>query len=58
MIPLGNLNPDTTYSINHRASVRLARHAKAAGVKRFLARLLLQQLRFAPARPWLTKRAR
>ena len=34
--PLGNLSPDTTYSINHRASVRLARHAKAAGVRRFL----------------------
>jgi nucleoside-diphosphate-sugar epimerase len=34
--PLGNLSPDTTYSINHRASVRLARLAKAAGVKRFL----------------------
>ena len=36
MIPLGNLGPDTTYSINHRASVRLARLAKAAGVRRFL----------------------
>jgi len=34
--PLGNLSPDTTYSINHRASVRLAGLAKAAGVKRFL----------------------
>jgi nucleoside-diphosphate-sugar epimerase len=34
--PLGNLSPDTTYSINHRASVQLARHAKAAGVRRFL----------------------
>jgi nucleoside-diphosphate-sugar epimerase len=34
--PLGNLSPDTTYSINHRASVRLARLAKAAGVRRFL----------------------
>jgi len=34
--PLGNLSPDTTYSINHRASVRLAWLAKAAGVKRFL----------------------
>ena len=34
--PLGNLDPDTTYSINHRASVRLARLAKAAGVRRFL----------------------
>ena len=34
--PLGNLNPDTTYSINHRGSVHLARVAKAAKVKRFL----------------------
>jgi nucleoside-diphosphate-sugar epimerase len=34
--PLGNLNPDITYSINHRASVRLAHLAKDAGVKRFL----------------------
>ena len=34
--PLGNLRPQTTYSINHRASVRLARLAKAAKVERFL----------------------
>jgi nucleoside-diphosphate-sugar epimerase len=34
--PLGNLNPDITYSINHRASVRLAKLAKDAGVGRFL----------------------
>ncbi len=34
--PLGNLRPGTTYSINHRASVRLARLAKDAGVRRFL----------------------
>jgi nucleoside-diphosphate-sugar epimerase len=34
--PLGNLNPDTTYSINHRGSVHLARLAKAAKIKRFL----------------------
>ena len=34
--PLGDLNPDCTYDINHRASVRLARLAKAAGVPRFL----------------------
>jgi nucleoside-diphosphate-sugar epimerase len=34
--PLGNLNPDVTYSINHRASVRLAKVAKDAGVGRFL----------------------
>jgi nucleoside-diphosphate-sugar epimerase len=34
--PLGNLNPDITYSINHRASVRLAKLAKDADVGRFL----------------------
>jgi nucleoside-diphosphate-sugar epimerase len=34
--PLGNLDPDLTYAINHRASVRLADLAKQAGVKRFL----------------------
>jgi len=34
--PLGNLDSDLTYSINHRASVRLAELAKQAGVKRFV----------------------
>lgn len=34
--PLGNLNPDLTYEINHRASVRLARAARDAGVERFV----------------------
>ncbi len=34
--PLGNLNSDITYSINHRASARLAKIAKEAGVERFL----------------------
>lgn len=34
--PLGNLNASVTYDINHLASVRLARAAKAAGVPRFL----------------------
>src|SRR5437773_2433692 len=34
--PLGDINPDCTYAINHRASVRLAQLAKAAGVSRFL----------------------
>ena len=34
--PLGNLRPGITYEINHLASVRLARLAKRAGVKRFL----------------------
>jgi nucleoside-diphosphate-sugar epimerase len=34
--PLGDLNPEITYAINHAASVRLARLAKEAGVPRFL----------------------
>lgn len=34
--PLGDLDPELTYEINHRASVRLARHAKQMGVKRFV----------------------
>jgi nucleoside-diphosphate-sugar epimerase len=34
--PLGNLNSSLTYDINHKASVRLAELAKAAGVKRFV----------------------
>jgi nucleoside-diphosphate-sugar epimerase len=34
--PLGNLDADLTYDINHRASVRLAALARAAGVKRFV----------------------
>jgi nucleoside-diphosphate-sugar epimerase len=34
--PLGNLDPDLTYEINHKASVRLASLAKEAGVERFL----------------------
>lgn len=34
--PLGDLNPECTYDINHLASVRLAKLAKEAGVPRFL----------------------
>jgi nucleoside-diphosphate-sugar epimerase len=34
--PLGDLNPELTYDINHRASVRLAELARAAGVGRFV----------------------
>ncbi|HEX7023893.1 MAG TPA: NAD-dependent epimerase/dehydratase family protein, partial [Gemmatimonadales bacterium] len=34
--PLGDLNPECTFAINHRAAVRLAELAKAAGVPRFL----------------------
>src|SRR5580693_2056769 len=34
--PLGNLDADLTYDINHRASVRLAELAKQAGARRFV----------------------
>lgn len=33
---LGNLDPELTYEVNHRASTRLARMAREAGVQRFL----------------------
>jgi len=34
--PLGNLNPDLTFQINHHGSVHIAKLAKEAGVARFL----------------------
>jgi nucleoside-diphosphate-sugar epimerase len=34
--PIGDLNPECTYAVNHRASVSLACAAKQAGVERFL----------------------
>lgn len=34
--PLGSMNPGLTAEINHRASVRLARLARSAGVPRFI----------------------
>lgn len=34
--PLGNLNPDLTYDINHLATVEFARLAREAGVERFI----------------------
>src|SRR6266404_4738915 len=34
--PLGNLNPQLTYEINHQASVHLALCAKQSGVERFV----------------------
>jgi nucleoside-diphosphate-sugar epimerase len=34
--PLGDLNPDCTYDINHRGTVHVAQAAKRAGVTRFL----------------------
>lgn len=34
--PLGSMNPEATYDINYRATVRLAELGKEAGVERFL----------------------
>lgn len=34
--PLGNINPDLTYDINYKASVRMAEMAKEVGVQRFV----------------------
>ena len=34
--PLGNLNPELTYQINHLASVHLAELAKEAGISRYI----------------------
>jgi len=34
--PLGDLNPELTYEVNHAASVRLARLAKEVGTTRFI----------------------
>lgn len=34
--PLGDLNPDMTFEINHKASVRMAELAKKVGVERFI----------------------
>ena len=61
--PLGDLNPDITYSINYRSSVRMARVAKDAGVERFVfasscslygagAGLLTEESEMAPVTPY------
>lgn len=34
--PLGNINPDLTYDINHRAAVKIAKAAKDVGVSRYI----------------------
>ena len=34
--PLGELSPDITYQINHKACVKLAKIAKSTGVRRFI----------------------
>ena len=54
--PLGNLNPDLTYDVNHRSTVRLARAAKAAGVQRFLFSSSCACTARAPTTPRWTRR--
>lgn len=34
--PLGQVNPEITYKINHKGSVRIAKLCKEAGIKRFI----------------------
>ncbi len=43
--PLGNLDPELTYEINHRASVRFAKGGQGCGCLAVPARFLVQQLR-------------
>ena len=43
--PVGALNPDITFEINHHGSVRLASLAKAAGVRALHLHVLVQRLR-------------
>lgn len=63
--PLGNLNPELTYEINHAATVRLAKVAKEVGVERFLFssscstygaagddRMLTEEAEFNPVTPY------
>jgi nucleoside-diphosphate-sugar epimerase len=62
--PVGDLNPEATYDINHLASVRVAEKAREAGVTRFLfssscslygkagEEMLDEQAEFAPVTPY------
>ena len=63
--PLGNLDPELTFDINHRGTVHLAEAAKSAGVRRFLFSsscsnygaaggdaLLTEDARFNPVTPY------
>src|SRR2546426_2816570 len=46
--PLGDLNPEITYDINHAASGRLARLAKETGLPRFFSSPSCSSYRPAP----------
>ncbi|MGH7837113.1 MAG: NAD-dependent epimerase/dehydratase family protein [Candidatus Binataceae bacterium] len=68
--PLGDLQPDLTWEINHLASVALARAARAAGVRRFLyssscsiygasgSEPLTEEAPFAPLTPYAGSKVR
>ena len=68
--PLGDLYPELTLEINHRASVRLAKLAKEAGIPRFLFssscslygaagdEMLTEEARFNPVTPYGVSKVR
>ena len=68
--PIGDLNPDWTYDINHAASYRLAQLAKEEGVERFLYssscsmygmagdELVTEEAPLAPLTPYAVSKAR
>ncbi len=69
--PLGDLNPDCTYDINHHASTHLAKCAKTAGVERFIYSsscavygaaspedILAEEAHFSPLTPYAESKVR
>lgn len=55
--PLSDLNPVSTYEINHRASAQFAEYAKAAGVSRFLFSSSCSLYGLSPGADFLTEEA-